>query len=76
MKATTSPTVTNFVALAGPDRVRRVRAACIGPVTAATARAAGLEVAVEAERYTVGGLVDAIVRHARHSSLEKGPETP
>jgi uroporphyrinogen III methyltransferase/synthase len=59
---TSSSTVTGFVDLAGPDRARGARAACLGPVTAATARAAGLDVAVEADPYTVEGLVAAIER--------------
>jgi uroporphyrinogen III methyltransferase/synthase len=60
---TSSSTVTNFVALVGAARAHGIRAACIGPVTAATARDAGMTVAVEATEFTVTGLVDAIVRH-------------
>jgi uroporphyrinogen III methyltransferase/synthase len=37
--------------------------ACIGPVTAATARARGLTVTIEAEEHTAIGLVAAIVGH-------------
>jgi uroporphyrinogen III methyltransferase/synthase len=37
--------------------------ACIGPITAATARELGLDVDVEAQEYTVNGLVEALVRH-------------
>jgi uroporphyrinogen III methyltransferase/synthase len=57
---TSSSTVTSFLELTGgwvPPAV-----ACIGPVTAATAREAGLTVHVEAEVHTVEGLVDALVR--------------
>lgn len=57
---TSSSTVTHFLALTAgwvPPTV-----ACIGPVTAATAREAGLTVDVEAEVHTVPGLVDALVR--------------
>ena len=39
--------------------------ACIGPVTAATAREHGLTVDVEADVHTVDGLVDALVAWAR-----------
>jgi uroporphyrinogen-III synthase len=35
--------------------------ACIGPVTAATARDHGLDVTVEASEHTIDGLVDALV---------------
>jgi uroporphyrinogen III methyltransferase / synthase len=35
--------------------------ACIGPVTAATARARGLEVRAEASEHTLDGLVDALI---------------
>ena len=59
----TSPsTVEAFLAAFGdqvPDTV-----ACIGPVTAAAARAAGLAVQVEAATHTVPGLVDALVDDA------------
>lgn len=59
---TASSTVRNFADLVGTD-VGGARVACIGPVTAATARELGLEVAIEAGVYTVPGLLDAIVRH-------------
>ena len=56
---TSSSTVTNFLAAAGPEAVPPVVAA-IGPVTAATAREHGLTVDVEAEVHTIDGLVDAL----------------
>ncbi|MEY2477424.1 MAG: uroporphyrinogen methyltransferase / synthase [Actinomycetota bacterium] len=58
---TSSSTVTNYLAVAGKDAVPTV-VACIGPVTAETARAAGLDVSIEAEVHTVEGLVDALLR--------------
>lgn len=58
---TSSSTVENFVAMVGAGAARQAKAAVIGPITAATARAHGLEVAVEAAEYTVAGLTDAIV---------------
>jgi uroporphyrinogen-III synthase len=36
----------------------------IGPVTSETARALGLDVAVEADRHDVDGLMDALLRDA------------
>jgi len=62
---TSSSTVRHFVDLVGPDAATcgRFAAAVIGPVTAGTARELGLTVSVEAEQYTVPGLVEALVRH-------------
>jgi uroporphyrinogen III methyltransferase/synthase len=57
---TSSSTVTNFLEVAGRERVPPV-VACIGPVTAATAEAAGLTVSVVAEEHTIDGLVRAVV---------------
>jgi uroporphyrinogen III methyltransferase/synthase len=64
--AFTSPsTVTQFLAIMGPDFQfpPTVRIACIGPVTAAAAKTAGLKVDILQERYTVPELVDAIAAH-------------
>ena len=41
------------------------RVVTIGPLTSATARARGLDVAVEAERHDIDGLVDALLANAR-----------
>ena len=61
---TASSTVENFVRAFGEERARELlegaRAACIGPITAETARGYGLEVAVEAEEYTIPGLIEAV----------------
>lgn len=59
---TASSTVRNFVDLVGGD-VGRAGIACIGPITAGTARELGLPVHIEAEAYTIPGLIDAIVKH-------------
>ena len=56
---TSSSTVDNYLDGAGRAAVPPV-VACIGPVTAATARARGLEVDVVAHEATVGGLVAAM----------------
>jgi uroporphyrinogen-III synthase len=61
---TSSSTVDRFVEAVGAGAVPAV-VACIGPVTAASARVHGLSVAVEADVHTVGGLVDALVAWAR-----------
>jgi uroporphyrinogen III methyltransferase/synthase len=57
---TSSSTVERFLAIAGPSRLPAV-VACIGPVTAATARDHGLTVDIEASVHSIDGLVDAIV---------------
>ena len=57
---TSSSTVDNFVAAFGVAAVPQV-VACIGPVTAATARRHGLTVSVEAPVHTIEGLVAAIL---------------
>ena len=58
----TSPsTVRSFHRLVGGEVI--ASAAVIGPVTADTAREFGYRVAVEADRYTIPGLVEAILSH-------------
>jgi uroporphyrinogen III methyltransferase/synthase len=59
---TSSSTVTNYLEAVGGDAVPGV-VACIGPVTAETARRRGLRVDVEAVEHTIDGLVDALVAH-------------
>jgi hydroxymethylbilane synthase len=59
---TSSSAVRHFVDAAGSALPARLAIACIGPVTAQTAKELGLRVAIIAEEYTTGGLVDAIVR--------------
>jgi uroporphyrinogen-III synthase len=59
---TSSSTVRNFVALAGRDSIPpQALIACIGPITANTARELGLRVDVQATDYTTDGLVAALV---------------
>ncbi|HYH50067.1 MAG TPA: uroporphyrinogen-III synthase, partial [Acidimicrobiia bacterium] len=57
---TSSSTVTNYLAVAGDVPVPPV-VACIGPITAETARAAGLTVDVVATEHTIEGLVQSLV---------------
>jgi uroporphyrinogen III methyltransferase/synthase len=58
---TSSSTVTNTVKAVGTDVLKKIKIASIGPVTTATVRGLGLEVAVEAKAYTVEGLIDAVL---------------
>ncbi len=57
---TSSSTVQHFVKAAGLDAVPPL-VACIGPVTADTARELGVHVDAVAATHDVGGLVDAVV---------------
>ncbi len=61
---TSSSTVSRFVDAFGADAVPPV-VACIGPITAATARDCGLAVDVEATEHTIPGLVAALRAHLR-----------
>jgi len=63
---TSSSTVTNFMAiLDGAAALGGAKVACIGPKTAATARAAGLTVDIEAVEQTMPGLVQSIEDYFR-----------
>ncbi len=64
---TSSSTVTGFLEVVERDDVPPI-VACIGPVTADTARSLGLPVDVVAGTHTVDGLVDALVE-ARSGGL-------
>jgi uroporphyrinogen III methyltransferase/synthase len=63
---TSSSTVSNFVKLLGKNNIsrlpRKIMIACIGPITAATARKNRLRVALEAKDYTTDGLIAAILK--------------
>ena len=65
---TSSSTVERFLDAVGPDHVPPV-VACIGPITAATAREHGLTVDVEATVHTVDGLVGGARRVGRPMTL-------
>ncbi|MGC2441792.1 uroporphyrinogen-III synthase, partial [Candidatus Binatus sp.] len=56
---TSSSTVTNFCELIGA-RGKGIRAAAIGPITAATAEGRGFEVVVRPDVYTIEALTEAI----------------
>lgn len=61
---TSSSTVLNFLALFPREEIlpllKKVAVACIGPITRRTAEDNGLSVAVQAETFTLPGLVEAI----------------
>lgn len=59
---TSSSTVTNLLKILGEDKalLQKAALAAIGPVTAATLRQHGLTPAIEAEKYTIDGLMQAI----------------
>ncbi|HIE41898.1 MAG TPA: uroporphyrinogen-III C-methyltransferase [Nitrospinaceae bacterium] len=64
---TSSSTVTNFLTLIGKKllpEIKKVTIACIGPITAKTAREAGLNVKIMPEQYTVSSLMDAIENYS------------
>ena len=58
---TSSSTVTNFLAIAPPGALEGVRIASIGPVTSAAAARHGLAVDAEAKRFTIDGLIEALL---------------
>lgn len=58
---TSSSTVTNFLDALGGAPDPSVRIVAIGPVTAETARAAGLTVTAVAEEHTIPGLVTTLI---------------
>ncbi|MGI5912055.1 MAG: uroporphyrinogen-III C-methyltransferase [Syntrophomonadaceae bacterium] len=62
---TSSSTVKNFVRMVGKDNLLRiqnkVKVACIGPITAETARSYGFKVDILAKQYTIDGLLKALI---------------
>ena len=82
---TSSSTVRNFVSLLSGEfksvdrlgsggapllSLGRAAIACIGPITAQTAREVGLPVDVMAKEYTMDGLVAALVEYFSHPELQ------
>jgi uroporphyrinogen III methyltransferase/synthase len=57
-----SSAVDAYVDANGVDHLPPI-VACIGPVTADTARARGVDVTVVADEHSAGGLIDALVQH-------------
>ncbi len=66
---TSSSTVKNFLAMFERETddltkwMEHVAVACIGPITADTARSLGLSVDIVAEQYTIDGLIDKIIEY-------------
>lgn len=62
---TSSSTVRNFIEILGtlPSLPKSITVACIGPITAQTAREYGFPVHVVANEYTIDGLVDALTNY-------------
>ena len=71
---TSSSTVTNFVEIMGHDFVlpTHIDVACIGPVTAETAKKAGFKIDINQEEYTMDGLVNSLINHVRNKSFLAG----
>ena len=70
---TSSSTVTNFIDIMGMDYALPpgVKIACIGPVTAATAKKAGFKVDIQQEEYTMEGLVHSLVNYFQNEPSSK-----
>jgi len=65
---TSASSVKAFVQAVGADAAVKAPAASIGPITSDAAREAGLDVAVEASRSTIDGLVEAITEYFASAS--------
>ncbi len=63
---TSSSTVRNFVEIIGKENVSavndNVKCASIGPITTDTAKELGVNISIEADEYTIPGLVDAVIK--------------
>lgn len=70
---TSSSTVRNLLATMGSDweGANKATIACIGPVTADTARQCGLRVDLVARKHTIPGLVDAIEQYLLQEKEER-----
>ena len=68
---TSSSTVRNFVQLIGKENLARlngkVRFASIGPITTGTAKELGINISMEAKKYTIPGLVEVIEEGLRRN---------
>jgi uroporphyrinogen III methyltransferase/synthase len=68
--------VENFVGAFGAEEAARLlagtRVACIGPITAHTARRYGLRVDAEGKEYTIVGLIEAVTGLLTADPLKRG----
>ncbi|MGB7587915.1 MAG: uroporphyrinogen-III C-methyltransferase [Solirubrobacterales bacterium] len=62
---TSSSTVRNFIDAVGDRFPAKARVVSIGPITSAAVREAGFDVAVEATRHDIEGLLEALLADAR-----------
>jgi uroporphyrinogen III methyltransferase/synthase len=62
---TSASTVENLKEALGGEFPAAARVVSIGPITSEAARAAGIEVAVEASRHDLDGLIEALLEDAR-----------
>ena len=71
---TSSSTVTNFVEIMGCDfkLPANINVACIGPVTANTAKKAGFKIDINQEEYTMAGLVQSLIAHEKNKLQRTG----
>lgn len=69
---TSSSAVRSLVAAVGADSLQGCTIACIGPVTAETARDAGLRVDIEAREHTIPGLVASLREYVLQRPRAKG----
>jgi uroporphyrinogen III methyltransferase/synthase len=71
---TSSSTVTNFVEIMGADfkLPANINVACIGPVTAETAKKAGFKIDITHEKYTMAGLVQSLINYVKNKSFPAG----
>ena len=59
---TSSSTVENFVKALGAEILSKTKTAAIGPITAQTLKNFGIDADIVAEKFTIGGLVDALIK--------------
>ncbi|HOL05045.1 MAG TPA: uroporphyrinogen-III C-methyltransferase [Syntrophorhabdaceae bacterium] len=65
---TSSSTVKNFIASYGKQALERCIVASIGPITSKTLRDYGIDATIEAKRYDIPGLVEAIEGYYKNSA--------